>query len=338
MPAFILRRLLQLVLVIWGGATLLFFLVFALPNKPAELLAGGANRNPDPQVVKNVAKKYGLDDPILVQYGRYMTGLATVDFGQAYRTTTIHGDKSVNAIIRERAPRSLRLAFWAITIEVVIGIAAGVLSARRRNSVADSLTTISAVVASAVPVFVLGYLLKQLTGVYAFQHHWPSWATFPGLGFGPDKWYLGIVPGASQIKPLLQPAIVLAAVSTAVLTRITRTTLLETNRMDHVRTARAKGLSEKTVVRRHVLRNAMIPVVTIIGLDFGTAAGAAILTETVFNIDGLGSTIVNAANNVDLPAVLGLSVTVMVIFGVANVLVDLSYAVLDPRVRLGAAK
>ena len=334
MPAFILRRLVQLVFVVWGGATLLFVLVYALPNKPAELLAGGANRAPNPQVVKNVAAKYGLDKPLYVQYGHYIGRLVHFDFGQAYRTTTLNGDKSVNAIIKERAPKSLRLAFWAILLEIVIGISSGMLSARRRNSLADTATTLTAVVASAIPVFVLGFLIKQVTGVVAFQHHWPQWARFPTEGL-PTHWYLGIIPAWSQIKLLVQPAIVLAAVTTAILARITRTTVLESMRADHVRTARAKGLDEGTVMRKHVLRNALIPVVTIIGIDFGTAAGAAILTETVFNIQGLGKTIVTAAQNADLPTVLGLSVVVMVIYGLANLAVDVSYAILDPRVRLG---
>ncbi len=338
MIVFTIRRLIQLVLVVFAGATLLFFLCFALPGNPAEFAVGGQGRVPDKQVLQNKKKEYRLDKPILVQYGHYMRNLLHGDFGKAFRTTTVHDSKSVNAIIKERAPLSIRLAFWAIVIEIVVGIAFGTLSARRRNSFADTATTISAVVASAIPVFVLGFLVIQLTGVYANDHNWPMWARFPPRGFGPNKWYLGIIPGVSQIKPLVQPAIVLAAVSTAILTRIVRTTILETTRFDHVRTARAKGLSESQIMRRHILRNAMIPVVTVVGIDFGTAAGAAVLTETVFNLNGIGHTIVQAADISDFPAVLGLSIVVMLIYGVANLVVDMSYAVLDPRVRLGGAK
>jgi len=331
MTSYILRRLLQLVFVLVGGATLLFFLFFTLPGSPAELIAGGANRSANPQVVANVNRKLGLDRPIYVQYGKFMNRLAHGDLGYSYRTK-----QSVNAIIKERAPVSLRLAFWAILLEIIVGIASGVLSARRRNSLADTGTTIIAVVASAIPVFVLGYLIKQVTGVYAFQHHWPAWARFPSLGFGPGKWYLGVIPSRTQLKSLIQPAIVLAAVSTAILARITRTSMLETLRMDHVRTARAKGLSERQTIRRHVLRNAMLPVVTVLGIDFGTAVGAAVLTESVFNIRGLGSRIVQAASQRDLPIVLGLSLVVMMVYGIASLLVDVSYAFLDPRIRLGA--
>jgi peptide/nickel transport system permease protein len=191
-----------------------------------------------------------------------------------------------------------------------------------------------AVVASAIPVFVLAYLIKQVTGVYAYQHDWPAWTRFPTLGFGPQKWFLWIIPSLAQLKYLAQPAIVLASVSTAILARITRTSMLETLRMDHVRTARAKGLSERLVIRRHVLRNALLPVITVLGIDFGTAVGAAVLTETVFNIPGLGSKIVQSAGQRDLPIVLGLSLLVMLVYGIASLVVDVGYALLDPRIRL----
>ena len=211
MTRFILRRLLQLLFVLWGGATLLFFLFFTLPGSPAELIAGGGNKAPNPQVVANVNKKLGLDQPLYVQYGRYMNRLLHGDLGKSFKT-----GESVSEIIKERAPVSLRLAFWAIVIEVIFGISSGVLSARRRNSFADATTTIVAVVASAIPVFVLGYLIKQITGVYAYKHDWPEWARLPPLGFGPNEWYLWVIPSREQFQYLIQPAIVLASVSTAI--------------------------------------------------------------------------------------------------------------------------
>jgi peptide/nickel transport system permease protein len=213
-----------------------------------------------------------------------------------------------------------------------------VLSARKRNSVADAVTTTGAVLAGAVPVFVLGFLLIQITGVYAFQHNWPDWARFPTQGIGPNQWYLFVIPTAEQFQYLFQPALILASVSTAIITRLTRTTMLEAMNADHVRTARAKGLKEGQVLGKHTLRNALIPVVTFIGIDFGTLVGAAVLTETVFNWPGLGSKIATSAANEDLPVVLGLSVVVILVYGVANLLVDISYGFLDPRIRVGAAK
>jgi len=328
---FLLRRVLQLMVVLWGGATILFFIFYSLPSDPAVLLAGGSTgRAPNPQVVENVRRNYGFDDPVPVQYVRYLGDLATGDLGESYKTK-----ESVNSILGRRLPTSLRLAFWAVIIEAVIGISSGMLSARRRNSIADTLTTSAAAIASAIPVFVLGVLIKQVTSVYAFENGWPSWAYFPGDGFGDDQqWYLGVIPSAAQAERLIQPAIVLAAVGTAILARITRTSMLETARLDHVRTARAKGLSESRVQRRHVLRNAMIPVITVLGIDFGTMVGAAVLTETVFDIRGLGSQIVQSAGARDLPVVLGLSMAVILIYGFANLVVDMSYAWFDPRVRL----
>ncbi|MCB0997151.1 MAG: ABC transporter permease [Acidimicrobiales bacterium] len=331
MGYFLVRRTLQLLLVLWGGATILFFLFYVLPGNPAELIASGhGGRNPNPQVVANLEKRLGTDKPIMQQYVSYMKGVATGDLGESYRTR-----EPVIDIAKRVAPHSFRLAFWAILIESVVGIGSGMLSARKRNSIGDYVTTIAAVVMSAIPVFVLAYLIKQVTGVYAYKHGWPAWATFPTIGYGDDTWVLGVIPTGTTWKYLVQPAIVLASVSTAIIARITRTSMLETMRMDHVRTARAKGLGEKQVMRRHVLRNALIPVVTVLGIDFGTMVGVAVLTETVFNLPGLGSQIVRSAKDYDLPVVLGLTIIVTAIYGLASLAVDISYAYLNPRVRLG---
>jgi ABC-type dipeptide/oligopeptide/nickel transport system permease component len=331
MGTFILRRLLQLVIVLWGGATLLFILFYMVGGNPAERMAsGGGERNPDPQVVRNIEVRYGLDKPKPQQYIDHMSRIARGDFSESFRTR-----EPVIDIAKRRAPTSLRLAFWAVIIEAVVGIGSGMLSARKRNSISDYVTTIAAVVASAIPVFVLGFMIKQLTGVYAFQNDWPSWARFPTIGYGPNEWILGVIPTSGTWRYLVQPAFVLAAVGTAILARITRTSMLETMRLDHVRTARAKGLTEKQVMRKHVLRNAMIPVVTILGIDFGTMVGAAVLTETVFNLPGLGSQIVQSAKDLDMPVVIGLTMIVTFVYGLMSLLVDLSYAYLNPRVRLG---
>ncbi len=331
MTAFIIRRIASLLLVLWGAVTLLFFLFFLLPNDPAELIAGGANKNPDPQVVENVREKYGFNEPIIVQYGKYLGRLVTFDFGTSYRDGT-----SVNEIIKDKAPASLRLAFWAIAIETVIGVGAGVLAAVRKYSVADTVTTLLAAILSAIPVFVLAYLLQQITGVAAHKYGWPKWASFPVQGIGPDEWFLGVFPASvEQFKYMVQPAIVLASVSTVIVARLARTTMLEVGKMDFIRTARSKGLTENQITRKHALRNAMIPVITYIGIDFGTLVGAAILTEYVFNWPGLGSKIAQAADGRDLPVLVGLTFVVVLIYGIVNMLVDISYAWFDPRVRLG---
>ena len=333
MSTFIIRRLLQLLFVLWGTMTLMFFLFFLLPDDPANLIAGGGNKSVNEQVLQNVRQKYGLDKPVIVQYAKYLKGVATFDFGKSYRD----GNK-VTSVMAEKAPTSLRLAFWAMMIEGTIGIGVGVLAAVRKYSFADTFTTLATAIVSATPVFVLAYLITQLTGVYAFQHHWPAWARLPVQGFGPNKWYLWIFPAPSQFQYLVLPAIVLASVSTVVVTRLTRTTMLEVGRADFIRTARAKGMRERDVTMHHALRNAMIPVVTFIGVDFGTLVGFAILTETVFNLQGLGSTVATAAQARDLPVLIGCTTVIVLVYGIVNLVVDLSYAWFDPRVRLGGAK
>jgi ABC-type dipeptide/oligopeptide/nickel transport system permease component len=239
MASFLLRRTLQLLLVLWGGATILFVLFFVISGNPAERMAsGGGSRNPPASVVKNLEVRFGLDKSKPEQYKDYFSGVLKGDFKESFRTR-----EPVLDIAKAKAPTSFRLAFWAV--------------------------------------------------------------------------------------------IIVASVGTAILARITRTSMLETMRLDHVRTARAKGLSEKHVMRRHVLRNAMIPVITVLGIDFGTMVGAAVLTETVFNLGGLGSQIVAAAKDRDIYVVLGLTLIVTFVYGVASMLVDLSYAYFNPRGRLG---
>ncbi len=334
MAVFIVRRLISLVVTLVGGFTLLFVLFFALPSDPARVISGGNGRNPSEAVIKNTEKRLGLDKPVLEQYWNSLRDTATLS-GESFQTR-----EPVIEMVKQRLPASLRLAIFAMLIEASIGIGSGVLSARRRGSIADAITTSAAVVAGAIPVFVLGYLITLVTGVYAFEHGWPDWARFPAISnnYDPTQWYLFIIPNGKQFELLIQPAIVLASVSTAIVARLTRTTMLEAQTADHVRTARAKGLSEKVVSRKHVLRNALIPVVTFIGIDFGTIIGFAILTETVFQWPGLGSKVATAAGQSDLPVVLALSMVVMLIYGLANLAVDISYAKLDPRIRLAGAK
>jgi ABC-type dipeptide/oligopeptide/nickel transport system permease component len=332
MFAFVVRRVFGLIFILWGTVTLMFFLFFLLPDDPAELIAGGGGKNPDPQVVENIREKYGLNDPIVVQYGKYLIRIAHFDFGESF------ADKEpVTEIIADKAPASLRLAFWAIMVEATVGIGAGVLSALKKYSASDTITTLLAAIMSALPVFVLAFIIQQITGVYANQHGWPEWARFPVQGIGPNQWYLGVIPSAEQFQYLIQPVIVLASVSTIVVARLARTTMLEVSKTDYMRTARAKGLRERRITLHHGLRNAMIPVITYIGIDFGVLVGTAVLTETVFNWPGLGSEIVQAADGRDLPVLIGLTFVVVLVYGLANLLVDISYAWFDPRVRLGAA-
>lgn len=329
MPAYAARRLLLLVPIAWGAASLLFVLFFVIPGDPVDLIAGaGGSRAVSDQVRTSIEAEYGLDRPLAAQYGDYMGRLLQGDLGRSYAS-----GRSVATILGEALPASLRLAFWALAIEVVVGVGVGVLSAVRRRSRSDAAATLATAIIASVPVFVLGVVLQQALGVFPNTHGWPGWARLPVQGIGPDSWALWVIPIGEQWRYLVLPAIVLASVQTALIARLMRTTMLEVIRADYIRTARAKGLRERTVIVRHALPNALLPVVTLIGIDLGVLIGSAIITETVFNWPGLGSTLADAIGQRDAPVVLGGTLVLVLGYVVVNLLVDLGYGLLDPRVR-----
>ncbi|MGH9229614.1 MAG: ABC transporter permease [Acidimicrobiales bacterium] len=330
MTSYTIRRLLQIVPTVFVALSFLFFIFFALPGDPASLIAGGAERAIDPGVMERINARYGLDDSIWVQFVDYWQRTIRWDLGESFLN-----NRSVNEILGERAVASIRLAIWALIIEVTAGLAVGLLSAIRRYSWSDRMTTVVTAVASAVPVFVLGFILQYLFAVKPNQWDWPEWARLRTSGIGPDSWTFFFIPTGEQWRYLVLPAVALASVTTALLARMTRGSMLEVLRADYMRTARAKGLRERDVVVRHGLRNAMLPVVTLIGLDFGTAIGSAVLTETTFSWPGLGSQIVASVNDRDLPVLLGLTLAVVLAYAFVNLIVDISYAWFDPRIRLG---
>ncbi len=330
MTSYIIRRLLQIIPTVFVALSFLFFIFFLLPGDPARLIAGGAERNVDPGVLERVEARYGLDDPILTQFGNYWERTIQWDLGESFLTRD-----NVNDILGDKAVASLRLASWAIIIEIVVGVAVGLLSAIRRYSIGDRLTTILTAAASAIPVFVLGFVLQYIFAVQPNKWDWPEWARLRTSGIGPDTWTFFFIPTGEQWRYLVLPAITLASVTTALLARMMRGSMLEVLRADYMRTAKSKGLGERDVVLKHGLRNAMLPVVTLIGIDFGTAIGAAVLTETTFNWPGLGSQIVNSVQQRDLPVLLGLTLAVVLAYAFVNLVVDVSYAWFDPRIRLG---
>jgi ABC-type dipeptide/oligopeptide/nickel transport system permease component len=330
MTAYVTRRILLIIPTVFFALSFLFFLFFTLPGDPANLIAGGANRNPDPVQVAQINERYGFNDPLLTQFKDYWGRTIKWDLGQSFKT-----NRSVNSLLGDKAVNSLRLSIWAIIIEIVVGIAVGLLSAIRRYSVADRMTTIVTAAASAVPVFVLGFIFQYVFAVIPNKQQWPEWLALRTSRLGPDSWTFFFIPTGEEWRFLILPAITLASVSTALAARMTRGSMLEVMRADYMRTARAKGLRERDVVARHGLRNAMLPVITLIGIDFGTVIGAAVLTETVFSWPGLGSAISTSVLQRDLPVTLGLTLAVVVAYSVINLLVDLSYAWFDPRIRLG---
>ncbi len=329
MGGYILRRLLQMIPVIWGALTILFILFFIVPGDPVQLMAG--ERSIPPEVRANIEARFGLDDPLHVQYANYMRRLVTGDLGTSYRN-----DREVTEIIAQTAPNSLRLAIWAVILEATAGITAGLIAAVRRYSFIDLLTTVSTAMLAAVPVFVLGLLLQYLLGVYPNQHPWAAWAQMPIQQIGPNDWVLFFIPGSlEQVRHLALPAITLAALSTATVARMMRTTMLEVLRADYMRTAASKGLSLWERVLRHGLRNAMIPVVTLIGLNIADFMGNAIITESIYAWPGMGRQVLNAIVVRDAPVVLGLTAVLVVAYVLLNLLVDISYSFFDPRIRYG---
>jgi ABC-type dipeptide/oligopeptide/nickel transport system permease component len=330
MTSYILRRLLLIVPTVFVALSFLFLVFFILPGDPASLIAGGGDRTVDEGVLERIEARYGLDDPILTQFVNYWERTVQWDLGESFLNR-----RSVNEILGEKAVNSLRLGIWALIIEVIVGISVGLVSAIRRYSFADRATTIITAAASAIPVFVLGFVLQYLFAVQPNKQNWPEWMQLRTSTMGPDSWTFFFIPTGEQWRYLILPAITLASVSTALLARMTRGSMLEVLRADYMRTARAKGLGERDVVVRHGLRNAMLPVVTLLGIDFGTIVGVAVLTETTFSWPGLGSQIVDSVGDRDLPVLLGLTLAVVIIYALANLIVDVSYAWFDPRIRLG---
>ena len=303
---FILRRILQIIPVIIGVTLILFILMYIIPEDPAQLIL---QKGATPEALANLRAKMGIDQPLHVQYWRYMKGLFSGDLGTSYRY-----QRSVNSILAERYPYSIRLAFAAIIIEIMIGLIAGIISAVKKYSFWDTVVTISTTILVCVPVYWLGMLLQVGFGLKL------GWLPMSGYGDGSIRYYI-------------LPAITLASVSTAYVARMMRSTMLESLSNDYIITAYAKGLSEFRVVGKHAMKNALIPVVTLIGLDLGALMSGAILTETVFNWPGVGRTIYLAVLQRDAPVVIGGTIILVSIFVLMNLIVDIIYAWLDPRIR-----
>jgi ABC-type dipeptide/oligopeptide/nickel transport system permease component len=330
MTSYIIRRLLLIIPTVFVALSLLFFIFFLLPGDPARLIAGGADRSVDPGVIERANARYGLDQPMLTQFWEFWKRILQWDLGESFLNR-----RSVNDILGDKAINSIRLGIWAIILEIIVGVGVGLLSAIRRYSLSDRITTIITAAASAVPVFVLGFVLQYLFAVQPNKRDWPEWTQLKTSGIGDNTWTAFFIPTGEQWRYLILPAVALASVGTALVARMMRGSMLEVLRADYMRTARAKGLGERDVIVKHGLRNAMLPVVTLIGIDFGTVIGVAVLTETTFSWPGLGSEIVDAVAQRDLPVLLGLTLVVVLVFAVINLVVDVSYAWFDPRIRFG---
>ena len=306
MKKFILRRLFNLVPVLLGVSLAAFVTLYLLPGDPAELLAP---QNADPQAVAAIRARHHLDDPLPVRYLAFLGRLARGDLG-----VSIRSERPVTRILYERFLPTVQLAAGALIFAIVLGVSAGVLSAARPHSLVDAGGMFVALAGVSMPVFWLGMLLIVA-------------CTGPGSFFMPS----GYEP--LSVRHLFLPCVTLGTVTAAALARMTRSCLLEALGRDFIRTARAKGLSEWRVIMRHGLRNALVPIVTVIGVSLAGLLSGAVLTETVFNLPGVGREIMAAIDARDYPVVVGAVVWLAVTFVVVNLIVDILYAWLNPKIR-----
>jgi peptide/nickel transport system permease protein len=330
---FIVRRLLQLIPTLFGLSILLFIWLHRLPGGPETALLGERGT---PEMRAQIRQNLGLDEPILIQYGRFVKRLVQLDLG-----TSISTKREVTTEFLQRFPGTVELTITAMVIAIGVGIPLGYLAARRQGSTLDQVSVGGSLLGTCIPIFFLAYVFKA---IFAENLGW-----FPTIGrqdpsvnathvtnfFVLD----GLITrewdaAADAIWHLVLPGLALASIPLAVIVRITRASVLEVLGEDFVRTAEAKGLTERTVRRRHVLRNAMLPVVTSIGLLTGLLLSGAVLTETVFAFSGIGAFIRDAISNLDYPVLMGFIMIIALIFALVNLAVDISYSLIDPRVRV----
>jgi peptide/nickel transport system permease protein len=311
------KRLGISVLLVWLVATIVFLAIYLVPGDPAELLLSQGGAAPDPAIVEDLRDQLGLNRPVLEQYLHSMAGLLRGALGYSMMDgAPIAGE------IATRLPRTLELIGAAALISVLVGVSTGTLAAVGAGGAFDRIASALAGLGLAVPVFVIGTL-----AVLVFAQ---SLRLVPAGGFVPFT-----QDPAQHLTLLLMPAGTIAVGLSAVMFRVTRSAVLEVTVRDYVRTARAKGLSFRRILTRHILRNALIPVVTVLALNLGTLLGGTVLVEYVFNWPGLSGLLVDAVNGRDYPAVVGVVLVISILFVTLNFVVDVLYAVLDPRVRHG---
>jgi peptide/nickel transport system permease protein len=302
---FLVRRLLSALLTVVGVATLVFFLIHLIPGDPVDRILGDSARPADREALRTAL---GLDAPVSVQFGRYMAGLTRLDLGDS-----IVSGRPVVSLIAEHLPATLQLAAAALAISLLVAVPLGVIAARRRGTRLDSLAMGFSLIGVSIPNFWLGPML------ILFFSLWLGWTP---------------VSGREGLASLVLPALTLGTSLAAVLARMVRSSLLEVFQEDFMRTARAKGLDENTVVWRHGLRNALLPVVTLVGLQLGALLGGAVITETVFSWPGIGLLLVDAIQARDYPVVQGCVLTISTTYVLVNLGTDLIYGVIDPRIEL----
>jgi peptide/nickel transport system permease protein len=333
MLRFVVRRLLLLIPILFGLSILVFAWIRALPGSPAQALLG---ERATPELIRQIRHQYGLDKPLPLQYWDYLKTILHGDFG-----TSIVSYRAVTYEFGHRFPATIELAVGAMIFAIALGIPLGFLAAKKYGSLFDQLTLIGSLIGISIPIFFLGLILKY---IFAVRLHWlPSVGRedITAIRAHPTNLYIldAIIerdPGAlwDAIKHLILPSIALGSIPLAIVVRITRASVLDVQHEDYVRTARAKGLPPSQVDRRHVLRNALLPISTIIGLQTGLLLSGAVLTETVFAWPGVGSWLTTAIFNRDYPVLQAGILFLAIVFVLVNLIVDISYAIINPRIRL----
>lgn len=303
------RRILMMVPVLLGVSFIIFTIMEFTPGDPAMLMLG---ENATEEEIHELREDMGLNENFFVRYFNYVKNAVQGDFGISYRNKV-----SVTSEITSRLNNTLKLTTLGVLISVVIGVPVGIISAVKQYSIIDYTSLITALILTSLPAFFVGLMLIL---IFSLKLNW-----LPATGA--DSW-----------KNFVMPAITLAAASMATLIRMTRSTMLEVIRQDYIRTARAKGATERRVIFKHALRNALLPIVTLIGLNFGTQLGGAIVTETVFTMPGLGSLMINAVRTKDTPIVMSAVITIAIIAGFVNLFVDILYTFIDPRLKSDLVK
>ncbi len=315
MTTYILRRLVMLVPVLLIVGTIVFAIVHLTPGDPAAVMAG---QSATPEQIEQIRKQLGLDRPFWEQFVDWFGGLLRLDFGES-----IFLGMSVTDAIKERAQPTLLLTFYALMVQIAIGVPAGVIAAVRRNSFIDRILMVLSISGAAIPTFFLGILLILF---FSVNRRW-----LPSGGYVPIQ-----DDPIEHFKGMLMPAFALGFSSAGLLARMVRSTMLEVLREDYVRTAFSKGIAERQVVVRHALRNALIPAITVVGASMGALLGGAVVTEFVFTIPGMGRLVVQSISRRDFPVIQGSVMIIAAIYVLVNLLVDILYVYIDPRVRYGS--
>lgn len=357
MLSYIVRRILLTIPVLIGILLVTFLLVRLIPGDPCHSMLG---EKASVAACERFDANNGLDKPMIVQLGIYMNGVARGDFGESIRFS-----RPISQILVERLPMTIELSTAGLLIAVSVGVPLGILAARKHNTGTDIATMTMANIGVSMPVFWLGLLLAyffalvlkdtpfqlppsgRLSAGVSSQPFYEVWLWDPGEGGKAKLWeffanhviFNSIITAQWEvakdaIRHLILPAVALATIPMSIITRMTRSSLLEVLSKDYIRTARAKGAGEKRVVGKHALRNAMLPVITIIGLQLGALLGGAVLTETVFSLAGVGRMLFEAITARDYPIIQGFTVVISLGYVLMNLLVDISYGYLDPRIRV----